>query len=254
MLRSGLVSITFRRLSRERIVSLTAEARLAAIEWGGDVHAPPGDAAAARDARDRTRDAGLAVSSYGSYYRAGDDPPEAFEAVLATALELGAPTIRVWAGRRGSADADEASRGLVVEDSLRIAEQAAAEGVGVAFEFHGGTLTDTNESAAQLLAEAPHTNLGCYWQPPRAASAEDCLTGIDALGDRLSNVHVFSWAADGVRLPLAEGEASWRRYLSRIDQIAGDRYALLEFVREDSPDAFLRDAETLKRWLDETAR
>jgi len=160
----------------------------------------------------------------------------------------------VWAGRRGSADADDAYRGRVVEDSLRIAERAAGEGVRVAFEFHRGTLTDTNASAARLLSAARHANLGCYWQPPRGASAGECLAGIDALGERLSNVHVFSWAADGTRLPLAEKEAVWGQYLSRIAEAPGDRCALLEFVQNDSPEAFLRDAKTLKRWLSDLQR
>ena len=43
-------------------------------------------------------EAGLAIAAYGSYYRVEHDDPAPFEPVLATAVELGAPTVRVWAG------------------------------------------------------------------------------------------------------------------------------------------------------------
>ncbi|MHC4505194.1 MAG: sugar phosphate isomerase/epimerase family protein, partial [Planctomycetota bacterium] len=110
MIRSGLTSITFRKLSPEEIVRLTAEAGLDGIEWGGDVHVPPGEVDTARRVASMTSEAGLAVSSYGSYYRVGHDEPGLFAPVLETAIALGAPIIRVWAGRVASREADEAYR------------------------------------------------------------------------------------------------------------------------------------------------
>jgi len=67
MLIPGLVSVTFRQLTVEEIGELATECGLQAVEWGGDVHVPPGDFAAAR----RALDTGLKVAAYGSYYRAG---------------------------------------------------------------------------------------------------------------------------------------------------------------------------------------
>ena len=37
---TGLVSISFRKLSPEEVISAAAAAGLKAIEWGSDVHAP----------------------------------------------------------------------------------------------------------------------------------------------------------------------------------------------------------------------
>src|SRR6185312_7076115 len=95
--RTGLVSISFRALTVARIAGLAAANRLETIEWGGDVHVPHGDLAAAREARKISADAGVGISAYGSYYRAGAPAGKspAFEAVLASAVELGAPSIRV---------------------------------------------------------------------------------------------------------------------------------------------------------------
>jgi sugar phosphate isomerase/epimerase len=133
-IQSGLVSITFRKLTPRQVVESAAAAGVAGIEWGGDVHVPHGDLAKAADARRLTADAGMVVAAYGSYYRAGQSEKDGlpFERVLETARELGAPLIRVWAGHKGSADVDPVYRAGVIEDCLRIAELAARAGIGVA--------------------------------------------------------------------------------------------------------------------------
>lgn len=71
----------------------------------------------------------------------------------------------------------------------------------------------------------------------------------------LTNVHVFHvWPAATDRHPLAAGQGSWRRYLSLLASSDRDHTALLEFVRDSDPSAFLEDAATLRSWLADTAR
>lgn len=245
MIRSALTSVTFRKLAPEAIIELAAQAGLAGIEWGGDVHVPPGDAATARRIASATAAAGLAVSSYGSYYRAGDDEAGAFEAVLQTALALGAPTIRIWAGRRGSSQADDAYRRQVADDAARITAMAQRAGVRVAYEFHGGTLTDTIDSAVALLEAISSPGPGCYWQPVVGQDAEGNLLNLQRLLPHLVNLHVFHWDGDGNRLALAEGADDWRRYLELAGEDGGDRWAILEFVAGDQPRNLAPDARTL---------
>ena len=69
MIRPGLCSVTLRALEPSAVVELAAAAGLEAIEWGGDVHVPPGDVDRAGQVRTLTEGAGLAVASYGSYLR-----------------------------------------------------------------------------------------------------------------------------------------------------------------------------------------
>lgn len=251
MLHPGLVSITFRQLSPAQVVELVAQAQLTGIEWGGDVHVPHGDEAQARHVAQLTADAGLAVAAYGSYYRVSHPDTGPFEAVLATAVALGAPTIRVWAGRQGTDETDEAYFEQVVADSRRIAEQAQAQGIGIAFEFHSKTLTDSNGGAMRLLRAVHHPNVRSLWQPPRYSDFDYNLAGLAAVRPWLENVHVFQWHEQtGERRPLAEGADVWPQYLARAAEANDrERYALLEFVQDDAPDAFLRDAQTLKQWL-----
>jgi 3-dehydroshikimate dehydratase len=250
VIRSGLVSITFRKLSPREIVDLVGQAGLTGIEWGGDVHVPHGDLPQARRARRMTREAGLEVASYGSYYRVGVDGMGPFEPIVDTAVELGAPVIRVWAGNRASADADAAYRARVVHESRRVADLAGRAGVAVAYEFHPRTLTDTNESARALLQDVAHDTVGSYWQPPPGAAVPYNLTGLEAVLPWLRHLHVFTWhGVTGERLPLAGGEGGWMQYLRKAASTRRDHSALIEFVRDDAPEAFVQDAATLRRWL-----
>jgi 3-dehydroshikimate dehydratase len=256
MIHSGLVSVTFRALSLGEIVGLVVRAGLEGIEWGGDVHVPHGDVTRTREAYKRTVDAGLAIPSYGSYYRTGQEnlPPAkvSFEAVLESALALHAPIVRVWAGRRASADADETYWRRVIEDSLRIAGLAQQAGLSIAYEFHDNTLTDTNASALRLLEAVDHPAISTYWQSRGKENEETRLEGLRAILPRLSHVHVQQADGGGRRTPLAEGAELWVRRLDLVRSTGRSHYALIEFVQDDAPEAFLRDAETLKEWLEAT--
>jgi 3-dehydroshikimate dehydratase len=256
MILGGLVSVTFRALSPGEIVDLVVQAGLEGIEWGGDVHVPHGDVACAREVYQRTVDAGLTVCSYGSYYRAGTGEPPDFEAVIESALALNAPLVRVWAGRRGSADADAGYWKAVVEDSQRILGLAQEAGLGVAYEFHENTLTDTNASALRLLREVaggepntePAAGLSTYWQPSLDMDEPTRREGLRAVLPWLSYVHV-PHRRGRVRMPLADGADLWPQRLEIVRESGRDHYALIEFVQDDAPEIFLQDAATLLEWL-----
>ncbi len=194
MLRPGLVSITYRALAPREIVELCQKSHLEGIEWGGDVHVPPGDEKRAKEVAQLTREAGLETACYGSYYRCeGED----FEAVLDTALHLGAPLIRVWAGKQGSAQSDSENFARVADDLNRISAMAAPHGITIATEYHGGTLTDTRESCALLHEAASHPNLKTLWQPLRRAvgdaKVEENCGDLRAVLPFVSNIHVYNW-------------------------------------------------------------
>jgi 3-dehydroshikimate dehydratase len=240
VIRPGLCSVTLRGLPPDAVIGVAAEAGLEAIEWGADVHVPAGDVPRALAVREATERAGLAVASYGSYLlRRG---PDDFAPVLASAVALGAPRIRVWAGWLGSASASPEHRAAVVA-----AVNAAAEhGVELAFEFHGGTLTDTVESCLELLGQA---RARTYWQPPVGMPDDEALAGLERVIAHVPTVHVFSWWPERERLPLEARADLWRRVFARLAVEQRPFDALLEFVAGDSPDGVLRDAATLRGWL-----
>ena len=250
MLQSGLVSISFRQLSVAQICELAQQCELSGIEWGGDVHVPPGEAELAREAAKLTREHGLQVACYGSYYRAGRG--QDFAPILTSALELGAPSIRVWAGE-ASATSSATQRAETVRDLLAVTAAAAAHDITIATEYHGGTLTDTAESAQQLLSETAGSGLKTLWQPMAfrdESTIEQNLSALRPLLPHLLNVHVYSWTqCDGetVRNPLSAARDEWSRYFAALGGHNG--WALLEFVRDDDPANLLDDARTLNQLL-----
>lgn len=256
MLIPGLVSITFRSLSPEKIVPLAVQAGVESIEWGGDVHVPHGEVNRAREVGRMTRDAGLMVAAYGSYYRLGGGGKEAapFDRVLSSAVALGAPTIRLWAGSKGSVDCSPEERRVIIDDALRVAEMAARAGITVCLEYHGGTLTDTRDSVCLLLDELDHPNIEFLWQPTNGEPVEACAARLFDVLPRLRNVHVFHWWPTYLeRHPLIEGEARWRTYIDIVRQTGRPVDFLIEFVVNDLPEQFLADAATLRRFLETPA-
>lgn len=254
MLRPGLVSITYRALAPHEIIQLCQQSHLKGIEWGGDVHVPPGDETLARQIAQATREAGLETVCYGSYYRCCG---QGFEAVLDTALHLGAPVIRVWAGNKGSQQSDTDHFQLIADDLARISSLAAPHGITIATEYHGGTLTDTRESCARLHETASHPNLKTLWQPLRRAvgdaRVEENCDDLQAVLPFLSNVHVYNWIEtnEGRKaLPLAQDQA-WLHYIKILRGIGQSRWLLLEFVPDNAPEALLDEAKALHALIDE---
>jgi hypothetical protein len=245
----GLCSVTLRACSIEEVVAIAAGAGLECIEWGADVHVRPGDLGAARRAREATERAGLRVASYGSYWRCAGP----FDPVLASARELGAPRVRIWAGETGSGEATPALRDAIAgaaraaaaactrTTSPAASTAAPASPIGLAFEYHGGTLTDDLGSTLELIAA---TGVPAYWQPPQDMPDAEALDGLRRLPD-VPAVHVFSWWPGSTRRRLRERAELWRAVFGTFT--AGD--ALLEFVPGDDPALVAEEAEACRALL-----
>jgi sugar phosphate isomerase/epimerase len=256
MIKSGLASISFRNLSTDMIVEIAKDSGLLAIEWGGDVHVPHGDIQKAKQVKDETLNPGLETAAYASYYKAGESEIQGlkFEEVLATAVELAAPTVRVWAGLKSSRDADENYRKMVADDLFRVAKMAEKKNISIGIEYYVHTLTDSTESTLKLLDDVDHNNLFCYWQPPvnDIISHADCKSGLNALVKKVSNIHVYHWSLNNeiyTRYPLKDGFNEWKEYLDIIKLNGGNHYALLEFVLNDSVEQLKEDADTLNELI-----
>jgi 3-dehydroshikimate dehydratase len=247
-IRPGLCSVTFRDLAPEQIIDLAADAGLEAIEWGGDVHVPAGDVVRAASVAKATADSGLAVASYGSYFRSGVD--EELAPVLDTAEALGADRIRIWAGSVGSDEATAADWVAAVERLQVAASEARRRGLGLALEFHSGTLADTAPSTLRLLDAVADRALSTYWQPTVAASDDTVIDEYRALAERTTAAHVFSWWPAGERLPLRARDSLWARFFAEAKAVAQPpRDALLEFVPGDDPELLAGEAAALRAYL-----
>ena len=255
----GLCSVTFRELTTDEVIDLAAEAGIVGIEWGADVHVQPGDLDTARTVAERSAAAGVACPSYGTYLGARSPITDRVdvEAACRTAESLGATNLRVWAQLGVQPDADETDRAEVTSGIAVAAEVAADHGLTVGVEFHHGTLTETADSAIRLLTAIGAPNLFSYWQPNFWTEDPHDIDGqiaeMRAVRPHLSHLHTFWWLAKGERQPLIDGAAMWSAVLAdaetTVNSWTEDRYAFMEFVADDDPEQFRRDAATLLGWL-----
>ncbi|MGZ0655689.1 sugar phosphate isomerase/epimerase family protein [Coraliomargarita sp. W4R72] len=268
MIIPGICSITLPDLAAESVIEAVVSAGLGAIEWWGQGHVPLGELSNAKRIGELTREQGLLVAAYGSYYRVGVSGNEGmpFMDILDTADALGAPTIRVWAGNQGFEVATESQRNETIKDSLRIADLAEQRGISITFEFHGGTLTSSNKGAQWFADRVPHSNILFSWQPANGHSFDYRMDGLESLLGRLSTIHVFHWTLgsygrdvedaltralvwpdDFHRHPLSDGASAWRQYLAKAAGSGRSHFALLEFVKSDTLQSMQADAAVLKQ-------
>ncbi|MBN2884208.1 MAG: sugar phosphate isomerase/epimerase, partial [Clostridia bacterium] len=153
MFKTGLVSISFRNLSPETLVEMTAKSGLDAIEWGGDIHVPHGDISKASIVRELCNKNNIICPSYGSYYKVGEyvNPKDEFQKVLECAKILGCEIIRVWAGVISTKDSDTGHFNFITGELKTICKMAADGNTGIALEFHGNTLTDNAIDTLRLI-------------------------------------------------------------------------------------------------------
>ena len=130
---------------------------------------------------------------------------------------------------------------------------AADKNIAVACEYHGRTLTDNVDSAWRLFEEVGPYGVYSYWQPLPGTPHAGRTRGLMEIMPWLRNLHVFHWHPETKeRLPLAGGMESWREWLELVHKQAPGKeiHCLMEFVRDNDPDNFLKDAATLKKLLD----
>lgn len=243
----GLVSISFRSNSVEEIAKAAQSAGLEAIEWGGDVHVPHGDIAAARHAAEISAKYGLKTVHYGSYYKIGYSDPALFGGVLDSARALGAPVIRVWAGL--GIHPDTLSREdyeRIVSDAKRICDMSGD--IIVATECHNDTLTERYEYALRFLCDVGRDNFKTFWQPNQHYGFEYDIKAASQLLPYVVGVHVFNWEGEKPeKYPLAQNPEKWKAYIDILGQ--KELNYMLEFMPDDNIKSLPRESESLDRIL-----
>ena len=239
----GIVSATFKERSVDEVIDLALSSGLKAIEWSENHHFDPLDLGLVEEIGNKTRRNGLEIASYGSYFRLGQNMD--FSTSLNAAERMGAKNIRIWGGAKASKEIDEVEWKSLTDEAKEVALMAKEKNIRVSLEWHRNTVTDSNESALRFLSSVNEADFGCFWQPTPNQSVEYRAQGIEKAISWITNIHVYYWDESG-RRPLTEGKEDWKEYLGRM---TGNRYLLLEFVKDNSVDQFKKDAETLLSWI-----
>ena len=237
----GVCSISFRANSVREVAQAVSEAGLDCVEWGSDVHAPFNDPEKIAEIVALQEEYGISCSSYGTYFRLGSNNLDELCDYITTAKALGTDVLRLWCGTKGSADYTPEEKQDFFEECKKAAAIAEAEDVRLCMECHNGTLTDTADSALELMKAVDSPNFLMYWQPTLRVSVEYNMNYARLISPYVVNLHVYHWVNSEKR-PLEEGKADWLQYLTCFEPKGA---MLLEFMPDDSIDSLKREAQTL---------
>lgn len=245
----GLTSISFRELDYKKIIDICVKNKVDIIEWGGDIHVPPGDLKIAKEVGEATRSKGIETFSYGSYYHLSENENigESFTEILDTAEALGCHLIRIWAGDTTKIKDIEEECEKNIAELKSICAMAAEKNMMIGLEYHRDTLTETKEMTLKLLKGVNMDNLSTYWQPNPDISHEERLQEIRLLKDYICNVHVFYWIAGkegDIRKPLWAGRKQWDQYWELLKDC--NCPGIIEFVKDNTIKQFEEDIQELK--------
>jgi sugar phosphate isomerase/epimerase len=154
------------------------------------------------------------------------------------AVELDVPVIRFFAARTPSELDLERSIQAVGEMLAELSDEAAAAAVKVGVETHDEFASAT--TVARALALAPSSAVGAIWDMFHTARmGETPAQALDALGDRVLNVHLKDArrTADGWQLLLlGEGEIAVKDGLRLLDGRGFNGFVSVEWEKKWHPE------------------
>jgi sugar phosphate isomerase/epimerase len=145
---------------------------------------------------------------------------------IADARALGSPLLRIFPG---AVPADDDQAGW--ERGRAIADEAAAQGIGIALENYartpGGTLAEVQRTLAGIPSLQTNVDIGNYTN-----HGEDVPGAVRALGDRVVSAHL----KDSGAAALGEGSLPLPAILDALDALPQRVLYIFEFAGGDDPD------------------
>ena len=240
----GMTSLTLRKESVENVIKYASGAGLSGIEWGvSDLHMPLCDKERAEKIKKLSAESGLEIFSLGSYCRMLTK--EEMDNAVETAVLLGAPVIRVWAGEKSPSDGDCEYRQKIADNAKYMSEQAAKHNIRIGFEYHRNTLTENAESAVDLMKKIDCDNVGLYWQPRGVLTPEENHRELLFVTPYLiGNLHVHNHNDEQGYQSLSLIEDKLRLYYNDIKDKPYN--LMIEFVKDGSIENLLSDSKVLQ--------
>ncbi len=158
----GITSTTFRQIrSTQKIIATAKKAGCEAIEWGGDIHVKSVQKAqmVAEQCKGQLR-----IHSYGSYYVVGSNNTAMWLNICKIANAMGAKTVRVWLGKKGSAKTTEQQFNNMIADARSMCKVAKGYNLTIAPECHGGTYNDNTDAFLHFAEVLQVDNFKTYFQ------------------------------------------------------------------------------------------
>lgn len=238
----GLCSVSFKRIEPEEILKAMCACGLKYIEWSSKAHAPHNNPEKIEKLVSLQNQYGIKCSSYGTYFYFMHNDTDELYSYIQTAKTLGTSVLRLWTGRKGSADYTDEEKEEFFKECKKAASIAKKENVTLCMEFHNNSFTDTAKSSIELMQAVNSPHFKMYWQPNGGVSEEVRINNAHLLAPHTVNIHAFYYEND-VQYSLLQGFELWRRYLN---EFSGNQVLLLEFMPDGKLETLSAEAQTLK--------
>ena len=245
MKNTGLVSVSFRKLTIEEIIKLCKENNLDMVEWGSDVHAPFDDFEKLNQIVKLQSEYNISCCSYGTYFSLGVTPLSELSEYIKAAKILGTDILRIWGGNKNYEDMQDEERENFISQAKRAAEIAKANNVILCSEWHADTFTSCLDGGLRLVKEVNSPNFKTYWQPNRLRDFNTNLYEAKIIAPYTTHIHVFNWDENNC-YPLSDnnGIYMWKEYLKAF---SGEHKLLLEFMPKNTPEELKDEVKTLHK-------
>ena len=226
----GVVSVSFRNHSPEEIIIATKNAGLSCIEWGSDIHAPYDNMERINEIVKLQNEYSITCSSYGTYFRLGEDDINDLQRYIDAAKLLGTDVLRLWCGNKSAELYSDDEKREFFTECMKAAKIAEKNNVTLCMECHHGTYTQTIEGTLELMHLVASPNFCMYWQTNQFQSSEKNIKYAESVEPYCKCVHVFNWMGND-KFSLSEGVNIWEKY---IDILKNVNTFLLEFMPDNN--------------------
>jgi 3-dehydroshikimate dehydratase len=243
----GFTSTTFRQIrSLDRIVEIAKKAGAYCIEWGGDIHVK--DISAAKSAKEKCDAAGLIISSYGSYYVIGSGEEKKWESICEIAATMNAKTVRVWLGKKGSAETNDEEYKSLVSDAKKICAVAKKYNLIVAPECHPNTYNDSTDAFLKIAGDINEENFRTYFQSLYRDWKYD-EDRLDRTCRYIENFHISYSERMRMQAFHKNDKDYVNKILKKIWQLDTDGIVLIEYTYFLLPGCLIKDIKRTKKIL-----
>lgn len=241
----GLCSVTFRKKTAEEIVKIARKAEVGYVEWGGDIHVKTvEDAYRVKSLCD---DAGIKISSYGSYFNSADYNKAEWISVCEIAKAMGASSVRIWLGRKDSEETNNIEYNLLLENTKKMCEIAADYDLIVCPECHDNTFNNNTDAFLLFKKVLKKENFRTYFQS-RYFRMEYDLDRIDRTFEFIENIHVSYRDLKKEQFFRKKDRYYLDTLLKKLKSKSFGGIVMIEFVDFGSENVFFNDINKLKSY------
>ncbi len=255
----GLCSICFHESPLVEVLDLAKKTGFDGVEiWGEEPHTLyPFDKKKIENISQMVKERGLSISMFGSYISPSmKNFKEKAKESLKITHTLGAPLMRVWAGNKGSKEADKENWKVCIEGFKWLSQEAKKYNITLAIEMHEGTLADLGKSALNLIEKVGEDNLKANFQVNFTLQKDDPMERLKLVSPYIVNCHLQNFKnfqkdknSFTERSLLKEGIVNYKEIISFLKGKDFKGYLEVEFEKDPKEENLKKDYEFLKELL-----